>query len=276
MPSPAPDSSMSPAPMSPDKVLAWNRRAWDSAVENGSIWTIPVPPDVVAQARTGHWSIVLTPTRAVPRDWFPNLAGCNVLCLAGAGGQQAPLLAAAGANATVFDNSPAQLATDAAVAQREGLTIRCEQGDMADLSRFADGAFDLIVNPCSTMFVPAVRPIWREAFRVLRPGGALMAGFNNPATYIFDSFRADEGELIVRHALPYSDIADLTEAERARLIEDEQPFEWSHTLEDLIAGQIDAGFVITGFYEDRWAGNPLDALMNTFFATLAAKPAAAS
>lgn len=41
---------------------------------------------------------------------------------------------------------------------------------MADLSRFADGVFDLIVNPCSTMFVPAVRPIWREAWRVLAAG----------------------------------------------------------------------------------------------------------
>ncbi len=268
-----PNPSLPPTPLSPADLLAWNRRAWDAAVENGSIWTIPVSPAVVARARMGDWSILLTPTRSVPRAWFPDLVGCNVLCLAGGGGQQGPLLAAAGAHVTVFDNAPAQLAGDAAVAAREGLTIRCEQGDMADLSRFADGTFDLIVNPCSTMFVPDVRPIWREAWRVLRPGGLFMAGFNNPISYLFDAFRADEGELVVRHSLPYSDIADLTEAERARLIEDEQPFEWSHTLEDLIGGQIEAGFVIVGFYEDRWAGNPLDALMNTFFATLARKPA---
>lgn len=260
--------------MTPDELLAWNAHAWDAAVGYGSIWTIRVTPEVVARARSGAWSIVLTPTRSVPRTWFPDLVGCRVLCLAGGGGQQGPLLAAAGASVTVFDNSPAQLANDAAVAQRDGLNIRCEQGDMADLGRFADGAFDLIVNPCSTMFIPDVRPVWREALRVLRPGGALMAGFNNPACYIFDAFRADEGELVVRHKLPYSDIADLTEAELARLRADEQPFEWSHTLEEIIAGQIEAGFAITGFYEDRWAGNPLDAIMNTFFATLATKPAA--
>ena len=267
-----PDSSPASEPMSPDDLLAWNRRAWDAAVADGSIWTIPVPPDVVERARTGDWSILLTPTRAVPRAWFPNLVGCDVLCLAASGGQQAPLLAAAGARVTVFDNSPAQLATDRAVAAREGLDIRTEQGDMADLRRFDDATFDLVVNPCSTMFVPHVQPIWREVIRVLRPGGLFMTGLNNPVSYIFDAFRADEGELVVRHSLPYSDIADLTEAERARLIEDEQPFEWSHTLEELIGGQIEAGFVITGFYEDRWAGNPLDALMNTFFATLARKP----
>ncbi len=260
--------------MSPEELLAWNRRAWDAAVASGSIWTVPVPPDVVARARMGDWSIVLTPTRAVPRNWFPDLMGRDVLCLAGSGGQQGPVLAAAGAQVTVFDNSPAQLANDAAVAARDGLAIRTEQGDMADLSRFADASFDLVVNPCSVAFVPHVQPIWREVYRVLRPGGLFMAGFSNPVSYIFDAFRADEGELVVRHSLPYSDITDLTETERARLIEDEQPFEWSHTLEELIGGQTEAGLHIIAFYEDRWAGNPLDALMNTFFATLARKPGA--
>ena len=57
---------------------------------------------------------------------------------------------------------------------------------MRDLSVFEDGSFDLIVHPVSNVFVPDVRPVWREAFRVLRPGGALLSGFDNPVIHTFD------------------------------------------------------------------------------------------
>ena len=96
---------------------------------------MPVGPEEIARARRGDWSLVLTPTKPVPADWFPPLAGLDVLCLASGGGQQGPILAAAGANVTVFDNSPNQLAQDRLVADREGLAIETVQGDMADLSR---------------------------------------------------------------------------------------------------------------------------------------------
>ena len=49
--------------------------------------------------------------------------------------------------------------------------------------------------------MPDVRPVWREAFRVLRPGGVFLAGFCNPALYVFDDARAERGELVVRHAV---------------------------------------------------------------------------
>jgi len=51
-------------------------------------------------------------------------------------GQQGPILAAAGADATVFDNSPRQLQQDCQVAEREGLDLRTVEGDMRDLSCF--------------------------------------------------------------------------------------------------------------------------------------------
>lgn len=45
---------------------------------------------------------------------------------------------------------------------------------------------------------------------------------------------------------------------------------FGHSLEDLIQGQIDAGFLIAGFYEDT--GNSLlDKYIPTFFATKAVK-----
>lgn len=258
-----------------EQIVEYNRRAWDVAVRRGSEWTVPISSEVVAAARRGQWQIVLTPTKPVPQDWFPApLTGAEVLCLASGGGQQGPTLAAAGAIVTVFDNSPAQLARDREVAEREGLALTTVQGDMADLTALADGSFDLIVHPVSNLFVPDVKPVWREAFRVLRPGGALLAGFSNPAQYIFDAQLADEGELRVRHKLPYSDLTHLTQEELQRYIGDEQPLEFSHTLEEQIGGQLAAGFVLTGFYEDGWPGLTLGEYMPIFMATRALKPRA--
>jgi len=218
---------------------------------------------------------VLTPLKAVPREWFGGLAGADVLCLASGGGQQGPILAAAGATVTVLDQSPEQLASDRKVAEREGLAIRTVQGDMADLSFFDDESFDLIVHPVSNVFAPDVRPVWREAFRVLRPGGAILSGITNPAGYIFDWDRVEkDGTLVVRHPLPYSDLEHAPEDALERQLRDKTPVEFSHTLDDQLGGQVDAGFVIAGFYEDDSddPGNPLAQYMKQFFATRAVKP----
>ncbi len=258
--------------MDSTEVRRYNARAWDKAVERESRWTVPVTPEEIAAARRGEWQIVLTPTQAVPRAWFPPLAGADVLCLAGGGGQQGPILAAAGAHVTVFDNSPQQLAQDRHVARRDGLTLTTVEGDMRDLSAFAAASFDLIVHPTSNLFVPDVRPVWRECCRVLRPGGVLLAGFCNPILYLFDQELADEGVLQVRHALPYSDLISLNDAERAAYLDDLQPLEFGHTLTDQIGGQLDAGFVLTGFYEDNWPGVKLNEYTPTYIATRAVKP----
>ncbi|MBU0702310.1 MAG: class I SAM-dependent methyltransferase, partial [Chloroflexi bacterium] len=228
-----------------------NRIAWDKNVERGeNQWTIPVSSEEIAAARQGQWEIYLTPTKPVPRAWFPDLRGRDVLCLASGGGQQGPILAAAGANVTVFDNSPKQLAQDRFVAERDGLEIVTIEGDMADLSAFPDQSFDLIVHPVSNVFIPDVRPVWAEAFRVLRHGGALLSGFDNPVIHMFDQELYERGILEVKHTLPYSDADSLSEEEKQRYLEKGEFLEFSHTLEDQIGGQIDAGFLIAGFYED--------------------------
>ena len=84
----------------------FNKEAWDRLVDKKNRWTRSVTSAEIAQARKGHWSLLLTPTKPVPAAWYPELRGLRVLCLAGAGGQQGPVLSAAGAIVTVFDNSP--------------------------------------------------------------------------------------------------------------------------------------------------------------------------
>jgi SAM-dependent methyltransferase len=257
----------------PDTVRSLNREAWDAQVERGNRWTVPVDHEAIESARRGRLEVLLTDCRAVPAAWFPDLDGADVLCLASGGGQQGPLLAAAGAKVTVLDNSPRQLARDRLVAEREALSLRTLEGDMRDLSQFADGEFVLVFHPVSNLFVPEVRPVWREAFRVLRKGGTLLAGFVNPAIYIFDLDLADStGELRVEYHLPYADTTSRSEEEVRRQVERGEPLEFGHTLEDQIGGQIAAGFVITGFYEDRHGEDPIAAHMPTLIATQATKP----
>jgi SAM-dependent methyltransferase len=257
-------------------IRAYNREAWNHQVDSGNEWTVPVLPELIAEAREGRWQVLLTPTIPVPREWFPAMPGADVLCLACGGGQQGPIFAAAGANVTVFDNSPRQLAQDRLVAEREGLTIRTVEGDMADLSVFSDSCFDLVFHPVSNVFAQDVLPVWREAFRVLRPGGVLLAGFMNPAIYIFDFALADEkGILEVAHRLPYSDLADMSDDQLARYLAERSPLEFSHSLDEQIGGQLAAGFLLAGLFEDRSPPEQNDAVsrgMPVFIATRAIKP----
>jgi SAM-dependent methyltransferase len=167
------------------------------------------------------------------------------------------------------------LQQDRAVAARDGLTLRTVEGNMADLSMFSAETFDLIVHPVSNVFAADVLPVWREAFRILRHGGGLLAGFANPVGYIFDHALAKQNILQVRYALPYDDDKDLAGDERQEFLDAGVPFEFSHTLADQIGGQIEAGFIIAGFYEDGYppaAGDLLTRYLPPFIATRAIKP----
>ncbi len=257
-------------------ILEHNRIAWDKQVEGKNRWTIPVSTEETEAARMGRWEIVLTPNIPIPKEWFPPLENADVLCLASGGGQQGPILAAAGARVTVLDYSTNQLAQDRSVAERDSLEIKTIQGDMADLNMLDDRTFDLIVHPVSNTFVPDVRPVWAEAFRVLRSGGALLSGFTNPLAYLFDQeLTENEGTLRVVYSIPYSDVGNLPQEKMEKCIEAKSPLEYSHTLDDQIGGQIEGGFLIAGFYEDRSSEDEDDLLSEyipIFIATRAIKP----
>ncbi|AKU14753.1 class I SAM-dependent methyltransferase [Luteipulveratus mongoliensis] len=251
--------------------VAHNRAAWDRLADNDIEWSRPVSPEVIARAREGEWSVVLIGHEATPRDWFPaELAGARVLCLASGGGQQGPVLAAAGAVVTVLDNSPKQLSRDDEVAAREGVALRTVLGDMRDLGAFDDAEFDVIVNPVSNVFCPDLTPVWAEAFRVLRPGGTLMTGFMNPDVYLFDEAALDRDELVVRHRLPFSSL-DLSEADRMRAY-GTGPIEYSHSLTEQIGGQLAAGFILTHLSEAPHHADVTAQHFPAYIATRAAKP----
>lgn len=247
-----------------------NGKIWDNRAENNDIWSVPVTSEAVEEARKGTWSIVLTPTKPVPEDWFPkSLKGKKILCLASGGGQQGPILAAVGADVTVFDNSKKQLEKDEFVANRDRLKIKTVQGNMQDLSAFEDESFDCIVHPWSNGYIDDVRPVWKECARVLKKGGLLLAGFGNPIEYIFNAGKLERGIFSVENAIPYADIEHMDDPD-TKAVAEESGYIWSHTLEDQIQGQIEAGFAIVGFYEDI-GGTELDKYINSSIATKAVK-----
>ncbi|MGG0301821.1 class I SAM-dependent methyltransferase [Bacillus albus] len=250
-----------------------NSNAWDKKVEEGSRYTQPVSSEVIERSKSGEWEITVTTEKSVPRDWFPkSLDGLKILCLASGGGQQAPILAAAGADVTVTDISRKQLEQDKKVAERDGLTLKTVQGDMSDLSDFEDEYFDIVVNPVSNLFVKDVHLVWNEVSRVLKNRGILISGFTNPLLWIFDDYQEQKGILDVKHSIPSSTLDYLPENEVQDYVNSNQTIEYAHTLEDQIQGQVEAGLVITGFFEDDFGGTRiLDKYIKTFIATRAVK-----
>lgn len=254
--------------------IAHNQRAWNQQVAKHNKWTIPVSSEIINQAKNGKWQVLLTPWKPVPGQWFPLLDSINLLCLASAGGQQAPIFAAAGANVVVYDISPEQLKQDKKVAQRENLELQTIVGDMSDLSTFPDAQFDLIFHPVSNCFISDVNPVWQESFRVLKPGGTLLSGFTNPIMYLFDESDPDrQPNLNITNKIPYSDLLSLTSEQKEEYTKQGLPLEFGHTLEDQIGGQIKAGFIIDGFYEDKHIpkDHPIYDYISTFIATRARK-----
>ena len=243
-----------------------NAKTVDGWVEEGWEWGTPLTHEEYLAARQGDWQMLLTPLRPVPKAWYPPLTGRRVLGLACGGGQQMPVFTALGAQCTVLDYSLKQLESERMVAQREGYEIEAVRADMTKPLPFVDGSFDLIFHPVSNCYIEEVLPVWRECFRVLKPGGRLMAGMDNGFNYL-----TDWDDPVIRYRLPYNPLKDKALFERALAGED--GIQFSHTLDEQIRGQIQAGFSLLDLYEDV-ASDGISAKFNVpaYWATLAQKP----
>jgi SAM-dependent methyltransferase len=243
-----------------------NRKAWDRERKLGNPATIPYSLETIEAAKCGRISLSLTGRRTIPESWYPPLAGARVICVALGGGQQVPLLAAAGAHVLSLDNSPAQLAADEDTARRSNLSIETALGDMTHLGAFSQRSFDLAVVGLGTQFVEDPGEIWRGLAGVVRPQGRLLCAFVNPVQYLFRWPEYSEGILHVAHALPYSDLTSLTAHERSARFHPEDPIEFGHTLEQTLGGLMCSGFSVDGFLEDRAEGDPLAPYMANYYA----------
>ncbi len=220
-----------------------NAATIDRWVEEGWEWGKPIGHNAFLNAQKGNWDVLLTPTKSVPHEWLGELKGKKVLGLACGGGQQMPIFAALGADCTVLDYSEKQLESERLVAEREGYEIRIIRADMTKPLPFEDGEFDLIFHPVSNCYIREVEPVWRECYRILKRGGTLLSGTDNYINYIVDN---DEKEIV--NSLPFDPLVN--EKQRRQLEADDAGMQFSHTLEEQINGQLEAGFTLLNLYED--------------------------
>jgi SAM-dependent methyltransferase len=253
---------------------AVNAQTIDKWIAGGWEWGIPISHADYVEAQEGKRGIFLTPTKTVPAEWFApflkegRLRGVKVLGLASGGGQQMPVLAALGASCSVLDYSTRQLESERLVAQREGYAINIVKADMAKRLPFDDASFDLIVHPVSNCYVEDVYHVWNECFRVLKKGGVLLAGMSNGIDYLFDDVKPGE-PLVVVNKLPYNPLKNEDQYKKSAAIDGS--FQFSHTLEEQIGGQLKAGFRLTDLYEDRDRSGGISEYCPQYIATRAVK-----
>lgn len=244
-----------------------NAKAIDLWCQNGWQWGQAISHAEYQKALYGEWDVLLTPTKAVPHDWFGKLKGKKILGLASGGGQQIPIFTALGAKCTVLDYSNEQCEREREIAKREGYDVEIIQFDMTRRLPFDDETFDLIFHPVSNCYVEKVKPIFKECYRILKKNGILLCGLDNGINFIFD-----ETETTVKYKLPFNPLNDPQQYEES--IKDAyRSIQFSHTLEEQIGGQLEAGFILTDLYEDtNGEGKLHEYNIPSFLATRVIKP----
>jgi SAM-dependent methyltransferase len=177
------------------------------------------------------------------------VAGKDVLCLAGGGGQQSVAFALLGARVTVVDLSEAQLQRDRAAAAHYGLDITVQQGDMRDLSMLAADSFDVVDHAYSLGFVPDIGVVFGQVARVLRPGGSYNFNYANPFSLGLTQYDWNGAGYSLKH--PYVDGAEHRPVDspwvydRSAAAAPIQPSrEFRHTLSTVVSSLVAHGFVI--------------------------------
>ncbi len=243
-----------------------NSKTIDSWIKSGWEWGRPISHEIFEAAKNGIWDVKLTPVKFVPHEWFGELKGKRILGLASGGGQQMPIFTALGAECTVLDYSDEQLKSEKLVSERENYKINIVKADMTKTFPFENETFDLIFHPVSNCYVEEVKPIWKECHRVLKKGGVLLAGMDNGFNYLF----ADDDETFVKNSLPFNPLKN--PEHKKQLEECDAGIQFSHTLEEQVGGQLEAGFTLTSLFEDTNGEGRLDKMnIPTYIATRAVK-----
>jgi SAM-dependent methyltransferase len=240
-----------------DEIAKYNRERWEALVAAGIEYGRPLLDldEVSARAWVAEQSLL-------PQEAIDALAGKEVLVLAGGGGQQSAALSILGARVTVIDITAGQLAGDRAAAAHYGYEVRLEQGDMRDLSRFADDAFDFVWQPYSINFVPDYVPVFQGVARVLRPGGYYRLDSANPFTGgIWEEMWTEWGYAIKKPYVDRSELADMdphwdvvgADGRKHKVL---GPREFQHTLGPLLTTLAGLGFCLKGLWERPDNGDP--------------------
>jgi len=213
-----------------------NRRAWDDMAAKGQRFTRAAADDDFAN-----------PLATIDQvGWLGgDIRGKRLLCLAAGGGKHGPLYAAAGATVTVVDLSPAQLELDRQVAAERRLELKTVEASMEDLSMFAAGEFDIVIQPVSMCYVPDIGPVYREIARVTTAGGLYISQHKSPTSLQADIQPSQRGYELTE---PYYRSGSLPPVVGSPHRE-EGTLEYLHRWEQLIGLMCRAGFAIEDLIE---------------------------
>lgn len=244
-----------------DHIARTNRERWNALAQANVEYSQP-------------W-LDLTPEQAAQHVYRFNIlqdvAGKQVLCLASGGGQSSAAFGLLGAEVTVLDLSDVQLEHDRQAAAHHGLKVDTIQGDIRDLSQFADQTFDIVWQVFSLNFIPTVAQLFQGVQRVLKPEGIYFVQFANPFIQSVDDAGWDgkayplKGRYLDGEDLtPQFPHWDVTQPDGST-VKIESPHEFRHTLSTLLNTLVDNGFVLLGLWE--WiekAENPEPGSWNHF------------
>lgn len=220
-----------------------NAEIIDRWISEGWEWGQPISIELYHKAQKGEWDVVLTPTKVVLHEWFGDtLKGKKLLGLASGGAQQMPIFAALGAECTVLDYSTKQIESEVLFAKQAGYPITTVQYDMTQPLPFEDGSFDIIFHPVSNCYVEDIDSIFKECYRILKPGGIMLSGFDNGINYITND------ETTIENSLPFNPLINPDQMKQS--IENDYGIQFSHTFGEQIGGQLKADFTLTDLFED--------------------------
>jgi SAM-dependent methyltransferase len=229
-----------------DAVGEHNQRMWERLASAGIPYTRPqgTPPRDARGKRRFLDELTYGRIKDIA------LAGKSVLSLAGGGGWDPILFAELGAETILFDLSPRQLATVRALARDRGTKLRFVQGDMRDLSRFKDGAFDLVYHHHSLVFVPDAARVIKEVARVLAPGGTYVFSTMHPVTLrMYETWTGTGWGFKQRYfeSGPVPAKSPTWEFDDVKV--DAPTLEYAHRFSDLVNACVRAKLVVDGLWE---------------------------
>ncbi len=219
--------------------LEQNRRAWDERVRRGATHT-----------ESASEADLRDPLAVIDEcGWLEgNVRDRRVLCLAAGGGKHSALFAAAGARVTVVDLSPAMLEQDRRMAARHGFEIRSVEASMDHLPMLGDAAFDIVIQPVSTCYVPDIGAVYQEVARVTADGGLYISQHKQPAALQAETMPSGKGYTL---AEPYYRSGPLPAAADGLHHRESGTAEFLHRWQELVGGLCRSGFVIEDLVEPR-------------------------
>ena len=218
-----------------------NRAAWDARVQGGKRFTVAATNEEMERPLE-----ILDPLGWLGGDIIDK----RILCLGAGGGRHGPMLAQAGARVTVVDISPEMLRLDTELAEAKGLQVETIETSIDDLSMLPEAAYEAVMQPVSTCYVPDIRLAYHELARVMMPGGVYISRHKQPTNLQVDLAPTPQGFVIDS---PYYLDGPLSPAKCPGPHREQGTMEFLHQWGDLLGGLCESGFVIEAVTEPKFS-----------------------